>query len=63
MTFDFSFLSFSTGDAVVTVRQYGSGSDKKWTYSGQASPRTADSTGREDSVGPIPDEGTLTWGQ
>lgn len=44
LTFDFSFLS--TGDAVVTVRQHGSGLDKEWTYSGQASPRTADSTGR-----------------
>lgn len=45
LTFDFSFLSLSTGDAVVTVRQHRSGLDTEWTYSEQASPRTVDSTG------------------
>lgn len=48
LTCDLSFLSllfFLFGDAVVTVRHYGSGLDTEWTYSGQASPRPADSTG------------------
>lgn len=54
-----SLSSLCTGDAVVTVRQYGSGSDTEWTYSGQASPRTADSTERGQH-GQNPDEGTLT---